>query len=402
MSGAARSSIAQDAPITRRQAIAGVVALAAYPSAARAANASDATTKQALDTAMTLDPPAALARLAGVSADGASPGARLDLAAARAGLTIDQRLANPTLQPAERFEWQMRRITGDTVQLAAVRRDLETRRATLAAQADAAFDALGVPAGATGARFERLWRDPRFLYPDDAAGRDAAVAGMRATLAAIRPKLPGLFGTLPPACLDVDVRALDAAEIAAGKGGYRILPAPDVRGTYVVDLQRIARRPRFSLPSVVAHELLPGHMIQMPLEARAAPHPLRKRYTVPLAEGWATYAEMLMADCGLFASAADRLGHIHWMLFRTCRGLADLALHVDGRAPDAVFGDLAQWQGEPAYFASFGNDLATIARTPAVRAAEGWVPLRIEQEARRPGQRRRVHHKLLDHGPIRL
>ncbi|MCW6529973.1 DUF885 domain-containing protein [Sphingomonas sp. MMSM20] len=375
-----------------------MVALAACPAAARATNASDATIKQALDAAMTLDPQAALARLAGVSDEGASPGIRLDLAAARAGLTIDRQLANPALQPAERFEWQMRRITGDTVQLAEIRRDLEARRAMLAAQADAAFDALGVPAGTTGARFEWLWRDPRFLYPDEAAGRDAAVVGMRATLAAIRPKLPGLFGTLPPACLDVDVRALDAA----GKGGYRILPAPRARGAYVVDLQRIARRPRFSLPSVVAHELLPGHMIQMPLEARAAPHPLRKRYTAPFAEGWATYAEMLMADCGLFASAADRLGHIHWMLFRTCRGLADLALHVDGRAPDAVLGDLAQWQGEPAYFASFGNDLATIARTPAVRAAEGWVPLRIEQEARRPGQRRRVHHKLLDHGPIRL
>lgn len=351
---------------------------------------------------MTLDPQTALTRLADVPARGASPGARLDLAAARAGLAIELRLADPALPPAARFEWQVRRITGDNVQLAELRCDLEARRATLAAQADAAFDALGVPTGSTGARFERLWRDPRFLYPDDAAGRDAAVAAMRATLATIRPQLPALFGALPRECLDVAVRALDAADLAAGKGGYRILPAPGVRGTYVVDLRQIRRRPHFSLPSVVAHELLPGHMIQMPLEARAAPHPLRKRYTAAFSEGWASYAEMLMADCGLFASAADRLGHIHWMLFRTCRGLADVALHVDGHAPDQVHADLLHWQGEPAYFAAFASDLAAIARAPAIRAAEGWLPLRIKQEAARPERRLRVHRTLLDHGPIRL
>lgn len=111
---------------------------------------------------------------------------------------------------------------------------------------------------------------------------------MRATLATIRPQMPRLIGPLPAACLSVDVRPLDAAEIAAGKGGYRILPAPGVQGLYVVDLKDIRRRPRFSLPSVVAHELLPGHMAQMPLEALAHPHPLRLRYAAGFSEGGAS------------------------------------------------------------------------------------------------------------------
>lgn len=386
----------------RRQVLAGLGAgtATAIAAPAFARGDDDAAIATALDTAATLPPDRALALLAPIDAGAiASIGSRLDLSAARAGLAIDAALSNPSPDAAKLFTRQMQRIAGNDAVLDTVTRDLTAAKATLEDHAARLFDAIGTPGGSTGARFEALWSDPRSLFADDAAGRDAAVAAMRATLATIRPQLPAIIGPLPAACLSVDVRALTAAEIAAGKGGYRVPPAPGVQGLYVVDLKAIRRRPRFSLPSVVAHELLPGHLAQMPLEALARPHPLRLRYAAAFSEGWGSYAEMLMADAGLFADPRDRLGHIHWMLFRITRGLADIDLHVRGHATEQAVRAIRNSIGEAAYFAPIDADVTRIAKEPAIRAAEAWFPLRIA--ALRPRARHRwpgFHAPLLAFG----
>src|SRR3546814_13005992 len=94
----------------------------------------------------------------------------------------------------------------------------------------------------------------------------------------------------------VAVRRLTPQEIAAGKGGYRIVPDADSRGFYVVDLKEIARRPRWSLRSVVHHELLPGHMVQLPIEAQTPPPPVRALSSGGYVEGWAIFAEALRLE----------------------------------------------------------------------------------------------------------
>ncbi|MFG6281802.1 DUF885 family protein [Sphingomonas sp. S6] len=384
----------------RRQVLAalGTGAASALAAPVFARTDDDQTIGAALDTAATLPTAQALDLLGPLSAAGASTGRRLDLQAARAGLAIDAALTNAS-DAATRFSLQTQRVAGNDARLDIVARDLAAAKASLEARAARLFDRLGIAGGTTGARFEALWRDPRWLFADDAAGRDAAVAAMRATLATIRPQMPRLIGPLPAACLSVDVRPLDPAEIAAGKGGYRILPATGVQGLYVVDLKDIRRRPRVSLPSVVAHELLPGHMAQMPLEALAHPHPLRLRYAAGFSEGWGVYAEMLMADAGLFSDPAAMLGHIHWMLFRVTRGLADIDLHVRGVDTDRAAARIRESLGESVYFAPIDRDVVRITSDPGLRAAEAWVPLRIT--AARPRARHRwpqFHTPLLAFG----
>ncbi|WP_394646466.1 DUF885 family protein [uncultured Sphingomonas sp.] len=386
---------------TRRAVLRGIAAAMATPAVAIGTDA-DAAAWRALDEAATLPPDRALAALASLTDAGLGVGRRLDLAAARAGLMDDRALLDPTLPPDVRFAWQVRRITGSDVTLTTLSRDLEAAQRALTAAATPLFDRLGISGATIGARFERMWRDPRWRFADDASGREQAVDAMRATLATIRPRLRGLIGSLPPAFLDVGVRALDAAEVAANKSGYRTLPAPGVRGGYVVDLADITRRPRFTLPSVVAHELLPGHMAQMPMEALAHPHPLRLRYAAAFSEGWGIYAERLMATDGLFASPQDRLGHIHWMLFRIGRGRADVAIHVHGQSPDQAQAAMRETMGESAYFAPFATDIARIVAAPAIRAGEAWLPLYLTQA--RPRDRARwpaYHMALLRWGRIR-
>ncbi|WP_313535213.1 DUF885 family protein [Sphingomonas sp.] len=383
--------------VSRRHLLAGAGALALAPVKATASN--DAAVRHALDEAVALPPDRALALLEPLSARSGSLGSDLDLQAARAGLRIDLALAHAPATGSRGFDLQVQRITGNDAELPRVERDLHAAHGALVARATAAFDRLDTPGSSVGARFERLWRDPQYLFPDDAEGHAVAVDAMRTTLAAIQPRLPRLVGALPPECRAVDVRALTADEIAAGKGGYRILPGAGASGTYVVDLKDIRRRPSFSLPSVVAHELLPGHMAQLPLEARAQPHPLRLRYAAAFTEGWGGYAEMLMADDGLFAEPHALLGHLHWMLFRICRGLADIALHVHGVHPDRALAQMQAAMGEPVYFAPFAADVARIAKEPGLRAAEAWLPLRLR--ALRPPDRRRwqrYHAALLQAG----
>ena len=386
---------------TRRDFLAAIGVAAIAPEQASATDA-DQAIGHALDEAAALPPDRALMLLDPLSVAGANPGRRLDLEAARAGLRIDCALAGTIGDGTRRFALQLQRAVGDDARLDHVARDLDAARHALEVRATALFDRLGVRGRSVGARYEILWRDPRHLFSDDEAGRDAAVASMRETLAAIRPRLPRLIGPLPPQCRAVEPRALTPAEIRTGKGGYRILPTPGTTGAYVVDLRDIGRRPRFSLPSVVAHELLPGHMAQLPLEAMAAPHPLRIRYAAAFAEGWASYAEMMMASDGLFATPVDELGHIHWMLFRMCRGLVDIALHGRGEDMAQARHRMIRSMGEPAYFASFDDDLARIAREPALRAAEAWLALRLVRA--RPRQLWRwpdFHQSLLRSGRVR-
>lgn len=180
---------------------------------------------------------------------------------------------------------------------------------------------------------------------------------------------------------------MTASELAAGVQGFRQLPTPTASGAYVADLRRIAARPRWTLPSVVAHELLPGHLLQMPLEASTPPHPLRLEYAVGFPEGWAIHAEEMAAKAGwLGDDPLVALGHLHWLLFRVSRARADLAIHWRGTPIPEVRQRFEQLLGEPAYFIDFATDIGRILVEPGIRVAEAtsWLSIR-ERMAQQPG-----------------
>jgi len=278
----------------------------------------------------------------------------------------------------------------------------------LTARADTVLKRLSYTRGSVGARISAAFKDPRFLYSDDDAGRDRAVADMNAALARVPAHLPALFGPLPPQCLNVATLRMNRAEEAEGKQGYRTVPTPSTAGAYYPDLKRIRDRPSWTLPAVVHHELLPGHMIQLPIEAAANPHPLRLEYAPAFAEGWAIYTEQLMASEGAFAGD-DRalLGHLHWLLFRIGRGLVDTGVHIGQETLAQTSSKLAKLQGEAAYFAPMAQDIERICIEPAMRAAEAltWLGLaRMGAAAQRNGREslRKFHRKVLADGRKRL
>lgn len=380
--------------IDRRVVLAGLAATALPGFTDRAPDPAPDPAGDALDAAARLSPAEGLAAMASVDLRPLSAERRLDMVTARAGLAIDAALA---ARPTD-LALRLRRTLGDGIDPVGATRRLDAALAVLHRRAGHLFDGIGIAGASVGARYERLFADTAHRYPE-ADGRARAVADMTRTLAAFRAETPRLIADVPPFCLDVSVRTLGPAEIAAGKQGYREVPAPGRPGAYVVDLRDLSRRPAWSLPSVVAHELLPGHMVQLGIEEATPPHPLRLRYASAFVEGWATYAETLVA----YPDPRAMLGHLHWLIFRAARGRVDLGIHRDAWSLDRARAWLVQQLGEPVYFAGFDADLARIAKDPGTRAAEALAWFAIADRAPRvPAARRRWHAAVLAHGRKRL
>lgn len=301
------------------------------------------------------------------------------------------------------FGLMLERQSGERIDAAVAHQRFIDTAHGLHARADKVLRRLGLARGTVGERIVALYRQEKWLYPDDDGGRDHAVADMNRWLDRARARLLASFGTLPTECLDVSARRISPRDEAAHRQGYRVVGGLGKSGVYFVDLADIRRRPSWSLASVVHHELLPGHMIQMPIEQRADPHPQRIEYAFGFAEGWAIYAEQLAAEQGAF-DGNDRalLGHLHWLLFRVARAAIDTGIHVMGWSVDKALQTLREIQGEPAYFASFESEIDRVCVEPGIRAAEALNWLALADHAARAPHRMAFHRALLDPGRRRI
>lgn len=392
--------------LTRRLVL-GAASAALVPARALAADDADAALRRALDSLPREGAPGdKLHALAGFRVDRLSPSSAIDLETVRAGLGIDARLATAAPDDDAHFALLLERRLGEAIAPAAAHAMLLAKARQLHSRADTLLRHFGLTRGTVGDRIVAFYRDPRWLYPDSSAGRDAAVADMNRWLDASRARISREFGPVPPQCLDVSVRRMSPADEAARKGGYRTVPNARASGAYFVDLSDIARRPSWSLASVVQHETLPGHLLQLPIESLANPHPLRLEYLPAFAEGWAIYAEQLGEEGGAFAGdPAMQLGHTHWLLFRIARGVIDTGIHHGRWTSQEAQRTLRELQGEPAYFATFASELDRVIREPAMRAAEALVWLRLvslRDRYRAKGFKVNFHQLVLRHGRQRM
>ena len=266
---------------------------------------------------------------------------------------------------------------------------------TAQARAGRLLAAQGLRTGSVAERLRILAKVPRWLYPDDDLGRDRAVTEMNARLAALRPRLATALGDLPIA--PAVVRRMSAADEAAGRGGYRESPQGDGPGAYYVDLKSIRERPAWTLPSVAFHELTPGHLLQVALQA-AGPG------AAAFPEAWAIYAEQLAADLGAYA--ADPLGEIgflQWRLFRVGRIVADTGLGAMGWSREQAIAALRDLQGQSIAFVTLEADVDRMIRTPGKAAAEGLGALALSRLRPRARAAWPAFHRIvLTNGPWRF
>lgn len=82
------------------------------------------------------------------------------------------------------------------------------------------------------------------------------------------------------------------------------------------------------------HEAYPGHHLQFMHAYRAATEPRRVFWTPIFAEGWALYCEDMMREQGFYTDPRTRLFQLKDLLWRACRVVVDVGLHVRGWTPE--------------------------------------------------------------------
>ncbi len=302
-------------------------------------------------------------------------------------------LASPAFSQAPDYRSALAEACGGPIEPRAAHYRALTAAAVAQQQADVLLQGQGLKKGSVGERLAALAKDPRWLYPDDEAGRDRAVADMNAAVAALRPRLALAFGDLPIA--EAQARRMSAADVAAGKGGYREI------GSYYVDLRNIRARPMWTLPSAAFHEVIPGHLMQLPLQAAAAVPAERVKAAGAYFEAWAIYAEQLAADLGAYrGDPRGELGFLQWRLFRLGRVVVDTGLHALGWSRDQAIAAMTDLQGQSIAFITIEADVDRILATPAKYSAEALGALSLA--AWRPRERARwpaYHRAVLADGP---
>jgi len=199
-------------------------------------------------------------------------------------------------------------------------------------QMNALLAARGMTEGSIGARMAALARDPANQFANSDAGREALLAYVRQKVGdaeALYPKL------LPEALIPKQglvVKRVPVATQDGAPGGFYDGPSLDGSrpGTYWINLRDMAAVARFRLPTLSFHEGVPGHHTQGSVATAFGTAPLLLRIASFNAyqEGWALYAERLMAEMGAYADdPLGDLGRLQDELFRAVRLVVDTGIH---------------------------------------------------------------------------
>jgi len=232
------------------------------------------------------------------------------------------------------YRWALQLGTTTTTPAAEIHRLGLEQNSALQARLDGLLRAQGLSQGTVGARVQALNKDPRFLYPDTDAGRADLIAYLNACIARIRPLLPQVSHLKLKADVMVKRVPVDIQDGAAL--GYMNFAALDGSrpAIYYVNLKSTSLWPKYQLPTLTAHEGIPGHTWQ---GAYLAEHHAEIPLITSLmgfnafVEGWALYAEQLVDEHGLYADDPfGEIGYLQAQQFRACRLVADTGLHALG------------------------------------------------------------------------
>ena len=95
----------------------------------------------------------------------------------------------------------------------------------------------------------------------------------------------------------------------------------------------LSNRPLYVLPSLTAHEAVPGHHLQNALNAElgdSIPKFRRNMYLSAYGEGWGLYSEFLAEDMGIYTTPYELFGKLTYEQWRACRLVIDTGIHAMG------------------------------------------------------------------------
>ena len=163
------------------------------------------------------------------------------------------------------------------------------------------------------------------------ASREQILEIYRGYLDSMRQELPRLFGRLPRA--DFVVVPVEAFREKEAAGAQYQIPAADGSrpGRIEVNTGDFAQRKTISFESTAYHEAIPGHHLQLAIQAELESLPPQRRYWLhhgAFVEGWALYAERLGVEVGRYQAPASAYGRLEDEMLRAIRLVVDTGLHA--------------------------------------------------------------------------
>ena len=157
-------------------------------------------------------------------------------------------------------------------------------------------------------------------------------------------QLPRYFITLPRKPYGV---AAVPASIAPKYTGGRYVGSPKNStdpGYYWVNTYNLSSRPLYVIPSLTAHEAVPGHHLQGALNQELPDHipQFRKNlYLSAYGEGWGLYTEYLAEEMGIYETPYEHFGKLTYEMWRACRLVVDTGIHAFGWSRDQAVAYMA-------------------------------------------------------------
>lgn len=147
----------------------------------------------------------------------------------------------------------------------------------------------------------------------------------------IDAQLPKLFHTLPRRPYGVaPVPASIAPKYTTGR--YAGASKDTDAGYYWVNTYALDKRPLYVLEALTLHEAVPGHHLQIALNAELEylPEYRRNSYISAFGEGWGLYAEYLGTEVGFYQDPYSQFGRLTYEMWRAARLVVDTGMHMFG------------------------------------------------------------------------
>ena len=146
-------------------------------------------------------------------------------------------------------------------------------------------------------------------------------------------QLPRYFKTLPRK--PYGVAPVPEAIAPKYTGGRYIGTSPESTdpGYYWVNTYNLPSRPLYVIPSLTAHEAVPGHHLQGSLNQElpeTIPEFRRNLYLSAYGEGWGLYTEYLAEEMGIYTTPYEHFGKLTYEMWRACRLVVDTGIHAFG------------------------------------------------------------------------
>ena len=110
-------------------------------------------------------------------------------------------------------------------------------------------------------------------------------------------------------------------------------------GYYWVNTYDLKSRTLYTLPSLTAHEAVPGHHLQGSLNNElgdSIPQFRRNLYLSAYGEGWGLYSEYLADEMEMYTTPYEKFGQLTYEMWRACRLVVDTGIHAKGWTRDQV------------------------------------------------------------------